>query len=116
EKIPLEDPNIPLIVKELRKDFEIHIVTRTIATPTQLKNWLELNGIEYDGMHRFVRKSEKIKSGVDIIIDDSHEVAEAFAKNGKSAIIYRQPWNMDHNPINNISVARSWSEIPLLVR
>ncbi|MGI0141344.1 MAG: 5' nucleotidase, NT5C type [Candidatus Micrarchaeales archaeon] len=115
-KIPLEEKKIPKIIKELRKNFEIHIVTGTSATPHQLISWLKLKNIEYDQIYHVEGQRNKIDADVDVMIDDSHNVAEMFALKGKRAILLQQPWNIYYGPINGVEIARSWSEIPMMVR
>ncbi len=111
--IQMEDPDIPSIMDNLHDRFDIWITT---ANPSQrINDWLRENGIAYDRLINFSSHEDKHKlDGVEIYVDDFHEVVEKVAKHGKKAIILRQPWNdafIKNNKDPNVLVACNWRDV-----
>lgn len=115
EKIELYDEHVPSVLRILKTKFEIHIVTATNARHENLVSWLSDKKIPYDKIQRFDRQADKIKSKVDVHIDDNFEAVDMFVKENKKAILVSQPWNLkNHSAVNEQKLAstiKSWKEI-----
>ncbi len=115
--IRLEHQRIPEIIRWLRNRYDgIYTVTSTVTDNRTILRYHEYTDTGTDGIFWFGNPKEKIKSGVDVMVDDNHEVVEAFASAGKHAVLFAQPWNEDFRKANgshpNIIIAKNWMEIP----
>jgi hypothetical protein len=115
KRINLIDRDIPSILDNLRERFSISITT---GNPNpNVRKWLSDNRIAYDRFMHFPEKSEKHRTeGIDIYIDDFHQVAKNVAGAGKTAILLRQPWNEGFimtkaKTTDGIVVADNWRHI-----
>lgn len=115
KSIKLEDPRIPAMVRELKRKFDIHIVTASTAELDDIRKWLRLNDIEFHKFTQAPNSKAKADVNVEIYIDDHSKVAEACSERGKTVILLRQPWNIEfmdangHNP--RIRNANDWSGV-----
>ncbi len=118
DEIKLMDKNIPGIIKFLSKDYELYLVTATVAPKESYTKWLLEHGIKFDNVVHVNRSNKKItygiKLGINYYIDDFSEVAKSVADAGKHAILFKRPWNIDFagrnkNPL--IKAVDNWSEI-----
>lgn len=115
--ITLEHPRIPEILRWSRSRYEnVYTVTSTVANNGVVEKYQDYMNTKTDAIYWFRNPKDKVSSGVDVIIDDSIEVAEAFANQGKYAILLAQPWNEDFRKANgnhaNIFVAHDWTKVP----
>ena len=91
--IPLIEKDSPKILAELRRSFEIHIVTsRPVETHLGTIRWLEYHRIEYDKIIFLPPSADKTKMlSLDnylCLVDDN----PAFVKDER-VILFDQPWN-----------------------
>jgi 5'(3')-deoxyribonucleotidase len=91
--IPLIEKDSPKILAELRRSFEIHIVTsRPAETHIGTIRWLEYHQICYDKIIFLLPSADKTKMlSLDnylCLVDDN----PAFAKDER-VILFDQPWN-----------------------
>ncbi len=114
-EIELEDPDIPNILDNLREKFRVWIVTASSGEDKAIREWLEKKGVAYEGFFHLEHSVDKHGvPGVDIYIDDHVLVAENAARDGKTAILLRQPWNEDFiksNGNQNIIPADNWRHV-----
>ena len=120
KNVKLVDMSIPQILDKVHQDYEIHIVTATVGTDDQIKEWLQINAIPYDKFVHVANSGEKKKEGADIYIDDYFKVAQQVAVLDKNVIIIKQPWSeIDQqvlaNSHNKIIVAQTWVDIEALL-
>ncbi len=118
EKIPPVDSSAPDVLCRIHESAEIYIVTATAGRKEDFTRWLDNNGIPYDGIILVGHSAEKISAGnahgIRAYIDDYEVVARSVAAEGRLAILFERPWNLDFaksNPDQNIIPARSWTEI-----
>jgi 5'(3')-deoxyribonucleotidase len=106
-------------MEQLYKKYHIVIATsRPLDTEKETKSWLKKN---YK-FHEFVNTREigKNKLGLDVLIDDNLDNAEAFASLGGYVLLISQPWNryIQSEKINEfvrakkIVICEDWSEVP----
>ncbi|MFP3215641.1 MAG: hypothetical protein RXR32_03800 [Candidatus Micrarchaeota archaeon] len=117
EKIELVDPNIPYILKKLREQAIIYIVTSSIGADNEIIGWLEMNNIVYDKLVHVKEDKEKLSVEADVFIEDNPYLAIELDKVGKSVIVLQQPWNVVLQlwnvklKNNGITFAVNWSEL-----
>jgi 5'(3')-deoxyribonucleotidase len=111
KNVPLNPGDPQTVLKNISNDHDLFIVTATVAKKGEVDQWLERNGIKHKGLV-MVRSSEKLNSGVDLIIDDNPKVIDLFSKAGKMAIIYDRPWNRGIKEGDKVVRVKDWSELP----
>ena len=93
--IPPTESDISYASKELSKIGTVDIVTaREDSTHNDVKNWLKMHDVVFKNYVGVVEGTEKAKLDYDIFIDDSPINAESMLAQGKSVILYNQPWNI----------------------
>ena len=60
------DPEVPHIIARLRSKYNIVILTASVAEESELKAWLEENGISYDALIHVKIEAEKPRAEGDI--------------------------------------------------
>ena len=94
ESIPPTENNLSDVIKELTTLGNVDIVTaREHNTNSYVKNWLELQNIEYCNYVSVIDGPQKAELDYDIFIDDSPLNAKKFLDHNKKIILYSQPWN-----------------------
>ena len=94
--IPPTEGNISLASKELSKMGTVDIVTaRDDSTHDDVKKWLKMHDVSFNNYVGVVEGTEKVRLDYDFFIDDSPLNAKSMLANGKSVILYTQPWNSD---------------------
>lgn len=123
ESVPLTEPNVPLILKNLVKSGAIvfDIVTcRSQKTIPFVEKWLKKFLIPYDSLVRANSVDEKVSLGYDVYVDDSPRLMELIDSDGghSKAIMYVRPWHTLSvtESYNNVSLAESWKEISELLK
>ena len=118
DEIKLMDKNIPRIIQFLSKDYELYLVTATVAPKESYTKWLLEHDIKFDNVVHVNRSNKKIiygiKLGIGYYIDDFSEVAKSVADAGKQALLFKRPWNIDfadHNENPLIKPVDNWSDI-----
>lgn len=92
--IPPTEQNLSHTTKGLSALARVDIVTaREKSTDQYVKSWLDLHGIAYDRYVSVVDGPMKAKLDYDVFIDDSPLNASSFLQNGKTVLLYSQPWN-----------------------
>lgn len=94
----------------------IVIVThRPRESDAPTRQWMQEYGIAHDA---YVNSSQGSKASVeaDVLVDDYPNNVEEFVRQGRKAILFRQPWNAGFAQTaasrgSNLWVARSWSEV-----
>ncbi len=113
DNIPLVDSDIPKVLKELHKEYEIHIVTATMGDEATVRKWLADKGIPYDKYVHVKLPTDKKNYNADIFIDDDYIVAVGVSAKGKRCLLIRQPWNEAliklHKP-KNVTPIKDWDE------
>ncbi|MDE1842895.1 MAG: hypothetical protein KGH95_04515 [Thaumarchaeota archaeon] len=95
EDIPPTESNIGLTTTHLSNLGTVDIVTaRDESTHDDVKKWLKLHKINFKNYVGVLEGIEKSKLDYDIFIDDSPLNAKSMLENGKSVILYSQPWNL----------------------
>ena len=92
--IPPTENNIADATTQLSDRGTVDIVTaRDESTHDDVKNWLKLHKIKFKSYVGVMEGIEKSKLDYDVFIDDSPLNAQSMIDQGKSVILYSQPWN-----------------------
>jgi len=95
ENIPPTENNIASATKQLSNIGTVDIVTaRDDSTHDDVKKWLRLHNIDFNNYVGVLEGIEKSKLDYDVFIDDSPLNAKSILEQGKSVILYSQPWNL----------------------
>lgn len=102
-------PNVAEDVKKLREHANVIIITyqKTLLNKIQTLNWLDANGIEYDGI-MFIK--DKTKLICDVLIDDNDW--NFIGSNAKHGILIDAPYNED----KSVETIKASSNCESLVR
>ncbi len=108
-------PDIPQRLSRIGREYEIVIVTASVADDPIVIAHLKSNGIKYDGFKTVSSGSEKVKLYPNSFgcVEDSISVVSDFAQNGKVGILMEYPWNRPENPNGHapgIISVKSWKE------
>lgn len=94
EKIPPTEDGISRASKEIGNLGSVDIVTaREDSTHKYVKNWLKMHDVTFENYVGVAEGIEKAKLDYDVFIDDSPINADSMIAEGKSVILYSQPWN-----------------------
>ncbi len=95
ENIPPTENDIASATKQLSNIGTVDIVTaRDDSTHDDVKKWLRLHNIDFNNYVGVLEGIEKSKLDYDVFIDDSPLNAKSILEQGKSVILYSQPWNL----------------------
>lgn len=94
KNIPPTESNIASVTEQLSDLGTVDIVTaRDESTHNDVKNWLKLHKVNFKNYVGVLEGIEKSKLDYDVFIDDSPLNAKSILEEGKSMILYSQPWN-----------------------
>ncbi len=105
----------------ISSEFSIIILTSSIASEEQIKEWCQRNKIFYDHIVKLLsnEKLEFAKESKICTFVDDHPKFKVVSNMGKNLILIRQPWNRDikDDPENvHLRVADSWQGVRKLLR
>ncbi len=109
KKIEILDKRIPEITDRLRSLAKIYIIT--FNTSPMISEWLNSNSVKYDKLIVCNGTAEKLREEIGIYVEDSKEVAEFLAENGKKVILMEKPWHDGIPKSANIIPARNWGDV-----
>jgi uncharacterized protein len=94
KNIPPTESDIASATTQLSNIGNVDIVTaRDESTHIYVKNWLKFHKIVFKNYVGVTEGIEKSRLDYDIFIDDSPINAKSMLAQGKSVILYSQPWN-----------------------
>lgn len=107
ENVKLLSDDIPQAIEDLSKIAKILIITSTFGKKEYIENWLEANGIVYDGII-FASPNEKWKY-CDMLIDDRLDVIREATKRNKIGILISEKEKTNYG--ENIIMANNWEDV-----
>lgn len=115
EDIPPTENNIASAVDKLSNLGAVDIVTaREESTHGYVKNWLQRHKINFKNYVGVLEGIEKSQLDYDVFIDDSPLNAESILNEGKSIILYSQPWNESFHDDRATRIHELQSAIPVI--
>ena len=113
--IPTTESNIANATRQLSELGSVDIVTaREESTHGYVKEWLKFHGIVFKNYVGVMEGIEKAKLDYDVFIDDSPLNAHSMISEGKSVILYTQPWNTNFNDNRAIRIQKLENAIPAI--
>ena len=110
-----------IAVAELSRGHTITIATnRAVEASEPTKQWLALHSIPYDDFLNTGIAGKGAQAG-DVLIDDYPVSVLDFSSEGKFAIVFTQPWNLDDETLaeamsrGTVARAKDWSQVVELV-
>jgi hypothetical protein len=115
KNIPLTENNIASVTDKLSNLGTVDIVTaREESTHNDVKNWLKLHKINFKNYVGVLEGIEKSQLDYDIFIDDSPLNAKSMLEEGKSVILYSQPWNESFNDNRAMRIRELQTAVPII--
>ncbi len=113
--IPPTESNIGLTTMQLSNLGTVDIVTaRDESTHNDVKKWLKLHNVNFKNYVGVLEGIEKSKLDYDVFIDDSPLNAQSMLENGKSVILYSQPWNLSFEDKRATRIYELKNAIPVI--
>jgi 5'(3')-deoxyribonucleotidase len=118
QKIPPTEPKISEKVARIEKFGDLDIVTgRSKRTVEAARSWVDNQRVRY---RRFVRVSgwrDKILLDYDVYIDDAPDLMPLISHSPTAwGILYERPWNRSVNDMPKVLKAKSWRQVPALLK
>jgi uncharacterized HAD superfamily protein len=115
QEIPPTENNIASSTKQLSKLGPVDIVTaREESTHQDVKNWLRFHKIDFRNYVGVSEGIEKSKLDYDVFIDDSPLNAKSILEEGKSVILYNQPWNLSFEDKQATRIDELKNAVPII--
>src|SRR6478609_4708516 len=115
ESIPTTENNIAHATTQLSNLGTVDIVTaRDESTHNDVKNWLKLHKINFKNYVGVLEGIEKSRLDYDVFIDDSPLNAKSMLDEGKSVILYSQPWNTSFEDDRAIRIHELKNAVPII--
>ncbi len=116
--IPPLDKYVKPVMEKIASLYSITILTATIATLDEIREWFSRNSIKYDNIIK-ISPREKVGFARDChihtFVDDSPEIAGVLDKTGKKLVLVRQPWNESVIKTEHIRIANTWRDVSRLI-
>ncbi len=98
-------------ISKLNEDHTIHIVThRFLEGRLNTLKWLDNNKVEFDTLSFTPNKgSLAYRLGLDVVVEDTPEMAIDIANNGVKTLLYANLYNHIEHPL--ISRVNTWKDI-----
>lgn len=118
EQVPPTEPRIASKVARIEKFGNIDVVTgRSRRTEQAAMSWVEYHKIRYQHFVRVPGWRDKLVLNYDVYIDDAPDLMPLVSQSpGSWAILYDRPWNRSIPNTPRVLRAKSWKEIPRLLR
>jgi len=116
--IPATEPDIAEKVSRIEKFGDLDIVTgRSKRTVEAARSWVDSQKIPYRRFVRVLGWRDKIFLNYDVYIDDAPDLMPLISQNPTAwGILYERPWNRSVEKMPKVLKAKSWRQIPALLR
>lgn len=118
EKIPPTEPNIAEKVARIEEFGDLDIVTgRSKRTVEAARGWVNSQKIRYSRFVRVLGWRDKIFLNYDVYIDDAPDLMPLISQSASAwGVLYKRPWNRSVADMPKVLKAKSWRQVPLLLR
>ena len=116
--IPPTEPDIAAKVSRIEKFGDLDIVTgRSKRTVEAARSWVDSQKIPYRRFVRVLGWRDKIFLNYNVYIDDAPDLMPLISQNPTAwGILYERPWNRSVEKMPKVLKAKSWRQIPALLR
>lgn len=118
EAIPSTEPDIAEKVARAEKFGNLDIVTgRSKRTVEAARSWVDNQNIRYRNFVRVLGWRDKIFLNYDVYIDDAPDLMPLISRSPSAwGILYERPWNRSVPDMPKVLKAKSWRQVPALLR
>ena len=117
-EIPPTEPEIAEKVAKIEKFGDIDIVTgRSKHTVDAARSWVNNQKVRYRRFVRVLGWKDKALLDYDVYIDDAPDLMPIISRSPNPwGILYERPWNRSVQEMPKILKAKSWRQIPTLLK
>lgn len=117
-EIPPTEPEIAEKVAKVEKFGDIDIVTgRSKRTVEAARSWVDNQKVRYRRFVRVLGWRDKALLDYDVYIDDAPDLMPIISRSPNPwGILYERPWNRSVQEMPKILKAKSWRQIPTLLK
>jgi len=117
-KIPPTEPEIAEKVAKVEKFGDLDVVTgRSKRTLEAARSWVDSQKVRYRRFVRVLGWRDKILLDYDVYIDDAPDLMPLISQSPTAwGILYERPWNRSVRDMPKVLKAKSWRQIPGLLR
>jgi 5'(3')-deoxyribonucleotidase len=118
QKIPPTEPDIANKVARIEKFGDIDIVTgRSKRTVEAAKSWVDTQKVRYRRFVRVLGWRDKIFLDYDVYIDDAPDLMPLISRSPRAwGVLYERPWNRSVESMPRVLKAKSWQQVPALLK
>lgn len=116
--IPPTEPNIAEKVARIEKFGDLDIVTgRSKRTVEAARSWVDNQNIRHRNFVRVLGWRDKIFLNYDVYIDDAPDLMPLISQSPTAwGILYERPWNRTVGDMPKVLKAKSWQQVPGLLK
>ena len=117
-EIPPTEPRIAEKVAQIEEFGDLDIVTgRSKRTVEAARDWVDNQKIRYRSFVRVLGWRDKIFLNYDVYIDDAPDLMPLISRSPSAwAVLYERPWNRSVADMSRVLKAKSWLQVPGLLR
>jgi 5'(3')-deoxyribonucleotidase len=118
QEIPPTEPEIARKVARIEKFGDIDIVTgRSKRTVEAARSWVDSQKVRYRRFVRVLGWRDKIFLDYDVYIDDAPDLMPLISRSPTAwGVLYERPWNQSVENMPKILKAKSWRQVPSLLK
>jgi 5'(3')-deoxyribonucleotidase len=117
-EIPPTEPEIAEKVARIEKFGSLDIVTgRSKRTVEAARCWIDNQNIRYRNFVRVLGWRDKILLNYDVYVDDAPDLMPLISRSpGAWGVLYERPWNRSVGDMPRVQKAKSWRQVPALLK
>jgi len=117
-EIPPTEPEIAEKVARIEKFGDLDIVTgRSKRTVEAARSWIDNQKVRYRHFVRVLGWRDKVLLDYDVYIDDAPDLMPLISRSPSAwGVLYERPWNRDVADMPKVLKAKSWQQVPALLR
>ncbi len=117
-EIPPTEPDIAEKVAQVERFGSIDIVTgRSKRTVEAARGWVDNQKVRYNHFVTVLGWRDKILLDYDVYIDDAPDLMPVISQNPTAwGVLYERPWNRSVGEMPKVLKAKSWRQIPPLLK
>ena len=118
QKIPPTEPELAEKVARIEKFGDLDIVTgRSKRTVDAARSWIDNQKVRYRRFVRVLGWRDKILLDYDVYIDDAPDMMPLISRSPTSwGVLYERPWNKNVADMSRVLKAKSWRQVPALLK
>jgi 5'(3')-deoxyribonucleotidase len=118
QRIPPTEPDIANKVARIEKFGDIDIVTgRSKRTVEAAESWVDNQKVRYRRFVRVLGWRDKIFLDYDVYIDDAPDLMPLISRSPRAwGVLYERPWNRSVENMPRVLKAKSWRQVPALLK